>query len=79
MAERKTLVKIEYISDHSCGTYEVGEIDTLTKEPIAQYVDSYGEKGYIEVLEMCARMSAAAVEAITKKRNSSMPSASMKG
>ena len=25
MAERKKLLEIEYISDHSCGTYQVGE------------------------------------------------------
>lgn len=56
MAERKEFLKIQYISDHSCGTYQVGEIDTLSDDAIRQHIRTFGEFGYSEIRDFAVRM-----------------------
>ena len=60
MAERKALFEAKYISDHSCGTYTVGEIDSICDNQIKAYLDSYDEFGYNELVHFLTRCMGAA-------------------
>lgn len=57
MAERKELFTVEYISDHDCGTYRIGEIDWIPNGKVERFVMRHGEYGYHQILEMCARIT----------------------
>lgn len=56
MAERKTFLNIEYISDHSCGMYKTGEIDTSPDDAVAKHIEVYGEFGYEEIRDFAIRL-----------------------
>lgn len=68
MATRKKLFNIEYISDHSCGTYRIGEIDTCIEDEIKKYLDTYGEFGYGELRDFAIRLLVKADSEIKKQR-----------
>lgn len=70
MAQRQRLFDVDYISDHSCGSYQIGEIDTIADYNIKAYLDQYGEFGYQELLTFLARSTAAAHNHIMKIRMS---------
>lgn len=56
MAERKRFLDIQYISDHSCGTYQVGEIDTMSNDAVYEHIRVFGEYGYTEIRDFAIRM-----------------------
>lgn len=68
MAERKEFLKIQYISDHSCGTYQVGEIDTMSDDAIRQHIRVFGEFGYSEIRDFAVRMLVNADREIKNER-----------
>jgi hypothetical protein len=68
MAERENLFKVEIIKDHSCGSYTVGEIDTVPDHSIEQYIDRFGEFGYTELQNFFFRAIATAHNKIMAKR-----------
>lgn len=70
MAQRQSVFRAEYISDHSCGMYQCGEIDSIADYDIKAYLDSYGEYGYQELINFFARSTAAAHSHIMKIRMS---------
>lgn len=68
MAERKTLLKVEYISDHSCGNYFLGEIDTMSTEAVKKHIQTYGENGFKAVRDFAVGMIVAAGQEIMQQR-----------
>ena len=68
MAERKEFLNIKYISDHSCGSYQIGEIDTLPDENIREYIRRFGEYGYEEIRNFAVRMLVCADREIKNER-----------
>lgn len=75
MAERKTVLTIERISDHSCGSYQVGEIDSIPDECIKKYIDDFGEFGYSELTNWLARATTVAYTHIRDRRHRSAQTA----
>lgn len=56
MASRETLLKVNYITDHSCGSYRIGEIDTLPDEAIKQHINRFGEYGFEQLRDFAIRI-----------------------
>lgn len=76
MAERKEFLKIDYISDHSCGSYQVGEIDTLSSEAVEHHIRTFGEFGYEEVKRFAIQMLMNAENQIRLRRQYNQGAAS---
>lgn len=68
MAERETILKIEAITDHSCGSYRIGEIDTLPDDAIKKHIGTHGEYGYEEFRDFLARATMINEQAIREHR-----------
>lgn len=68
MAERENLFKVEIIKDHSCGTYTIGEIDTIPDTAIEQYIQRFGEFGYTELQNFFCRAIATSHKKIMQIR-----------
>lgn len=68
MAQREAMLEIQIIKDHSCGTYTIGEIDSINDEQIEKYLDSFGEFGYQELQNWLMRASAVSFNKIMKIR-----------
>lgn len=66
--ERMTLLEIKFVSDDDTGMYHIGEIDTMPQDDIAKYIRSYGETGYQELLDFCARVVTVARHTIVSER-----------
>ena len=75
MAERKLFLKVDYISDHSCGSYQVGEIDTLSSEAVENHIRTFGEFGYEEIKRFAIQMLMNAENQIRLKRKFEEPKA----
>jgi len=56
MAERKVLTTVEYITDHSCGSYRIGEIDSLPDYDVIEYINRFDEYGYEQIRDYAIRM-----------------------
>ncbi len=74
MAERKTLLNIQYITDHSCGSYQIGEIDTLSDDAVRQHIRDFGEYGYSEIRDFAIRMIVNAERELMNERRLKMQS-----
>jgi hypothetical protein len=46
MAQREKIFDLDFISDHSCGSYYIGEIDTYPDEAIKKYLERFGAQGH---------------------------------
>ena len=68
MAERRDFLRVQYISDHSCGTYQIGEIDTMSDDAVREHIRSFGEFGYSEIRDFAIRMLVNAEREIQNER-----------
>jgi hypothetical protein len=50
MAQRKTLITLEVVTDCDTGTYRVGELDFGLHGELIEYIKRYGYEGKREVL-----------------------------
>lgn len=79
MAERKEFLNIEYISDHSCGSYQCGEIDTISSEAVENHIRVFGEFGYEEIKRFAIQLLMNAENQIRLKRQYEQPIAVQAG
>ena len=52
MAQRKTLLKVEYHSDDDTGMYQVGEIDFGISSLLDEYLEHYGYAGKKDIIDV---------------------------
>jgi hypothetical protein len=76
-AERKTMLEVKVVTDHDCGNYRIGEIDTVPDQQVAEYIARFGEYGYQELLNFTAAVAEAARKSIRAHRLAKDPAAAV--
>ncbi len=51
-AETKRLFEINYVTDHDCGNYHIGEVDYRLDQDFYDYIKQYKRKGKDEIIKM---------------------------
>jgi hypothetical protein len=53
-AEKQTLLEVNYVTDHDCGNYSIGEIDFGINGSIRPYLMEYGLNGKSDIIRVLA-------------------------
>jgi hypothetical protein len=55
-AKLETFFELKKVVDHDCGNYQIGEIDFVNYAKIREYVSTYGDLGYQQLIDVCVRI-----------------------
>jgi len=56
MAQRARFCEIDFITDHDCGNYYIGEIDSYPIYEVEEHINRFGRKGYESIRDFALRL-----------------------